>query len=651
MKEKPTKKETSGVATEGFLLDYIDGKSRKSTNKEKLRQTIEHALVLEYKFPRNRIGVDVSITVGSAKKKQDLVVYASENEMSQSSISILIHVCDDRTSPEDRDKGVSQLKIALANCEKAEFGMWFNGLSKVCLQKIEGKFDYDFREIIDFPGNGQTLDQMEELRRKDLRKASADNLLYTFDRCHDYIHGNQGLSKPAAFLELLKLIFCKIEDEKSRKLQFFVRNDERLTPSGQDLVKQRIRSIFDKVKRNYQSIFKLNEDIELEPRVLAFVVSQLQGYTLLETAVDVKGTAYESIIGSNLRGDKGEFFTPRNVVKMCVRMLDPGPDKTIIDPACGTGGFLINVLNYVGAKILSNKYQIKTKQEFSQSLFTLNTEELNDEQLDNLRESIKDYASDHVYGLDLNPDLVRATKMNMVMNNDGQGNIFKANSLLLPSDWDPEVRSKVKLGTFDYVFTNPPFGSKIPIDDPRILAQYDLAKYWDKVGDVWKLDVGRLQSSVPPEILFIERCIQFLKPGLGIMAIVLPDGVLGNPGLEYVRVWILKHCKVLASVDLAIETFLPSTGTQTSILVLKRKSEEELRIEEHAKNVKKYPVFMAIVNKVGKDRRGNPIFKRDDSGKEITIEGERTLDDETEEIPVLFRKFRGKVVQNKNGIE
>jgi len=169
----------------------------------------------------------------------------------------------------------------------------------------------------------------------------------------------------------------------------------------------------------------------------------------------------------------------------------------------------------------------------------------------------------------------------------------------------------------DFVMANHPFGAKIKIDSAEILEQYDLAHSWSKTGDGrWQMEAN-LKNAMEPEVLFVERCVNFLKPGAGQLGIVLPDSILSNPGYAYVRYWILQNCQVLASVDLPVETFLPRTGTQTSVLILRRKSEQEKLMESMSGEMAPYKIFMANVKKVGKDRRGNFIYKKDERGREI----------------------------------
>lgn len=222
----------------------------------------------------------------------------------------------------------------------------------------------------------------------------------------------------------------------------------------------------------------------------------------------------------------------------------------------------------------------------------------------------------------INPDLVKATKMNMVMNNDGSGNILQSNSLLPPHEWTEDFRSNLAeaLGIdkstirnhktiefFNVIVTNPPFGSKIPIKDKAILEQFELAHVWenDKKTNTWKM-TDRLQSSVPPEILFVERCTQLLVPG-GRMGIVLPDNILGAPGLGYIREWLIKNHRIVASVDLHVDTFQPRNGTQTSVLFLQKKTQEQKDTEEKSGTMADYNIFMAMVEKVGHDKRGKRL--------------------------------------------
>jgi type I restriction enzyme M protein len=242
--------------------------------------------------------------------------------------------------------------------------------------------------------------------------------------------------------------------------------------------------------------------------------------------------------------------------------------------------------------------------------------------------------------------------MNMVMNNDGSGGLFQGNSLEAPVQWDLELRKCKLLDNVDLLFTNPPFGSKIPVTDHSILEQYDLGHTWnyDKSSDQWSRG-DQLQKSQPPEILFIERCVRFLKPGTGRMAIVLPDGILGSPGLGYVRQWIMRNARVLASIDMHTDTFQPFVSIQTSILVLERKPEDLIAVEDAAGRMNDYSVFMAVANHVGHDKRGTDTFVRDKKGNEVIEEIEEQIKDWQDGTPVYRKQVSRRKVRDDNTLQ
>ena len=559
------------IVPQGKILDFIDGKLRRETPEEYVRQEIEKSLVREYRFSRLEIAVEFRVKLGRASKRADLVIFPEGRAHKQENAWAIIECKSPKVSPEDKKQGVDQLKSYMAGCVNAEFGMWTNGQERFCYHKDHAEGRIQFVEISDLPEKGKTLDEMERPSFNELRPATSDVLLFTFQRCHNYIAGNQGLQKPEAFWELLKLIFCKIEDERSSRIHFYTTSKERQGLNGYLKAKGRIERLFTRVRRKYGTIFKSNEVVELEPPVLAYIVSQLQPWSLLDSDIDVKGQAYEEIVGSNLRGDRGEFFTPRNVCRMAVEMLDPGPDDLVLDPACGTGGFLTIAMTHVIKRLRAGE---ETKWR--------DPEHPTERELHELHRKIGDYADRCIVGIDINPNLVKASKMNMVMNNDGSGGLYQANSLSRPVTWREGLRLRELFSSVDFLFTNPPFGSKITVDNQTTLEQYGLAHVWDydEAEDRYHMrEPRKLQKSQPPEILFVERCVQLLKPGTGRMAIVLPDGILGSPGLAYVREWILEQTRVLASIDLHPDTFQPGNSTQTSILVLERKRFDEIELE------------------------------------------------------------------------
>ena len=517
--------------------------------------------------------------------------------------------------------------------------MWTNGLERFCCRRVVRNGQVAFDEIPDLPSFGQTEEDARPPRFDQLKAASSDALLFAFRRCHNYIAGNQGLQKPEAFWELLKLIFCKIHDERtSNVVEFYSSSQERHGLNGQLKVKGRLDRLFAAVRSDYQTIFKPNEVVELNPPVLSYIVTQLQMYSLLESDVDVKGRAYEEIVGANLRGDRGEFFTPRNVCRMAVQMLGPIEKHLILDPASGTGGFLITAMNHV----IESIREIEVRKWGGDLARAENA----------VRQRVKRFAERKIVGIDLNPNLVKAAKMNMVMNNDGAGGLYQGNSLASPATWGADLRERKLLGKVDLLFTNPPFGSKIPVDEPSILEQYDLGHNWRYLAneDRWERTAA-LQRSQPPEILFIERCVRFLKPGTGRLAIVLPDGILGSPGLGYVREWLLTNTRLLASIDLHPDTFQPNVSVQTSVLVLERKTNDEIALETAGGRLRDYQVFMALANHIGHDKRGNVTYVRDERGNEIVEAVEEVLKEWIDGKPVYKRQNVQRKVTDDNTLQ
>lgn len=625
------------IVQQGKVLDYIDGLTQRAeTPEEHVRQEIAKSLVREYYYPKSDIAVEFAIQIGTRKPRADLVIFIPGQPHERANAKIIVECKAPFVSTADKQNGVEQLKTYLDACQHAIYGMWINGVERVCFRAVQKDGRRTWEETPDLPQYGKEDEAEGRPTFDQLKAASSDALLFTFRRCHNYIAGNQGLQKPQAFWELLKLIFCKIHDEKNnREVQFYAGAKERHGVNGALKVLSRIESLFKEVRQDFPQIFKAQEKIELHPSVVAYIVSQLQMYTLLNSNVDVKGRAYEEIVGSNLRGDRGEFFTPSNICQMAVKMLDPDEKQLVLDPACGTGGFLITAMHHVIEKIRDEE-QIKWngKTEFVTQAVSSRT---------------VDYAKKYIVGLDFNPELVKATKMNMVMNNDGAGGLFQANALENPARWlDADLHSRKLLGSVDILFTNPPFGSKIPVTDPTILEQYDLGHNWsyDATADRWIMGAN-LQRSQPPEILFIERCVNFLKPGTGRAAIVLPDGILGSPGLGYVREWILQQTRILASIDMHPDTFQPFVSIQTSILILQRKEKDLIALEKASGRINDYDVFMAVANHIGHDKRGQITYVRDAHGNEIVDEQEEpTLEYENGVRVIKKQKVQRKVVDD-----
>jgi type I restriction enzyme M protein len=588
------------VVPPGKIKCFITGKLRNDTPEERVRQDMARSLVEEYGYDKSDIGIEFSIKMGAAKPRADIVIFLSGSEHKQENIYLIVETKREDIKPSDKKEGVGQLESYIAACPNCKFGLWV-GNERLAFKVMEEKGRRTLAQIPDIPKSGQTT--IPRPTRGSL--VPAVNLKHVFKRIHNYIYANQGFQKDKAFEELQKLIFIKVFDEQfNRSLQFYLLPEEDISE-----VRERLTNVFKKVQQRYAYIFKGNETIELNNTVLKYVVSELQRFSLVDTETDVKGEAYEEIVGPNLRGDRGEFFTPRNVCNMIMEMLfslfpeekltTPGGLK-ILDPAVGTGGFLISGIQKIKSFFLNRGLKY-----------------------DQLRDDIRDVANANFFGIDFNPFLVKVAQMNMVMHGDGSANIEHANSLEKPSNWNDEAKRKIHLGEFDIVVTNPPFGTKAVIDNPDILEQFELTKF----------GASSPRTSLPPEQLFVERCLDFLKPG-GFLGIVLPDSILSNPGLKWIREWILKKAYILASIDLPTETFEPHTGTQTSVLILKKKTPEQEKLQED------YEIFMSIPEKVGHDRRGNPIYMTTPEGEiQLDERGNPIIEDHLPLVAQAFKKW------------
>jgi type I restriction enzyme M protein len=631
---------------ESRVVDLITGEKVKLDETELIRQEEQRKLLEEFGYP-NKLKADLIRRNFRVRPKQlkarrlSLVVLrpiiTGKVATDDDRVYILIDIQKPKTKAEDTKKGCEVLAELLRDTPAAEYAVWTNGTDRVVYWKETGRIKVRTRLVNDIPRFGKGPEDCFAPGKQALRPASGLSLRQAFQRCHDYVYANRGGSNETIFWEFLKIVFAKIQDERcmlqagsqdeTYERRFRIASlEERNDDEKAKHVKERIEELYAEVRQLYPELFaKQVEEIDLPPRILTYVVAQLADYDFLGSSVDVKGEAYEAIVGKNLQGTRGEFFTPRNAVKMGIRMLNPEPGMKCLDPACGTGGFIVIILNYMAAKIRRRMEQ--------------QGKHPDGKHLPEFIHQLK-LASQRIFGLDINPNLVRVARMNMVMNNDGQGGITHltgSGSLDRPESWSfPDdnmkvyqadrklksiavkefFRNELQEGTFDIVATNPPFGTKIKIDSEVVLSQYELARRWiyDEERQIWS-PTPTLQSGVSPEILFLERCVKMLKPGTGKLCIVVPDGLLGNPDDEYIRVWLLKHCEVLALVDMPVELFLPKVGMQTHLVFLRRKSTEEMNEESLSGTRKDYPIFMAIAKHVGKDRRDNRQYKRDRDGR------------------------------------
>ncbi len=589
---------------DGYLRDYISGKKIKWNPEEvEAVQVFSKMLVEDYGYDKEQIQTHPQFRVktapsGEEKYPVDITVFRTKEKRYDNVLMII------ECKRSDRKEGRKQLDIYLNLVPSAEIGVWFNGKEHLFLRKVINKktSTINWVETPDIPKNGQRIEDIGLYQRKDLEKTQ--NLKAVFNDIRNYLAGNATAitrDEPIA-QEIMKLLFCKIYDEinaaPTDQVKFRVGINE-----DAEVVKRRIDGLFQKVKEEYSDVIDPTESIKLDSNSLVYVIGTLMKYEITTAERDVIGDAFEVFIGPALRGEEGQFFTPRNVVRTCIEMLDPKVGEYIIDPACGSGGFLIVALEHVWKK-LEEEAKIKKWSET-----TLATKK-------------RDAASRFFSGIDKDQFLSKVTKAYMALIGDGRGSIFCENSLLSPNEWHSQTQENIKLGKYDVVVTNPPFGAKIPVHGQTTLSQYDLAFVWKKSGSSWA-KTSKLRDRQPPQILFIERCLQLLKPG-GRLAIVLPEGLLGNMDDGYVRHFILENADVLGVIDCPTETFQPNTSTKTCILILRKKKESDVD----------YKIFMAIPKKCGHNRRGQAVAQ--DDFKVVTREWKRVFEEEKTDSEITF---------------
>jgi len=670
-------KETKDVLAieDGMMLDYLTNNPIKQTPKELVRQKTLRALFHEYGISAEDMELDVKVKIDGKQKKIDIAIFEHGADHIPENIRRIV-ICDKepkkgkKSAVKMRDHDQAHKDLQLMEdmmreqvgdkylLEKCQWGLWTNGIEFFFVEKEESRFDTKFNAVGDWPLADETLGSRDVASNAQLRTADREMLLTAFRRCHNFIHGNEGMPKDAAFWQFLYLIFSKMYDERigNRDREFWASPTEQFDDEGRKKIRTRINPLFEKVKKAYPEIFTGNEEITLSDRALAFMVSELAKYDFTRTEMDAKGAAYQEVVGDNLRGDRGQYFTPRGAIKLIVEMMAPQPHEKVLDPSCGTGGFLEQTLSFINRQ-LHEEEKVKLGAETTEEFISI-------------QQQIKKFAESNLFGCDFDPFLCRASQMNVVMASNAMANIYHMNSLEYPHGHlkgvDPAKKtipvgdSSGKDGSVDVILTNPPFGSDIPVTDKQILEQYDLAYVWERTENGGFRKTERRKDAVSPEILFIERCVQWLKQG-GRMGIVLPDGILGNPGDEYIRWWLMQECWVLGCVDLPVESFIVEANVNilTSLLFLKKKTDTE-KDAIAIGGEPEYPVFMAVAEKVGFDRRGNTLYERHPDGEEKVIEEEveeriringqnvvrklkrrsKILDDDLPKIAKAWKEFR-----------
>jgi type I restriction enzyme M protein len=591
----------------GYVLDFISGKQVRATPEEvQAVQVFARRLVEDFGYPKNRIITRPQYRVKkrpSETKKSypvDIAVFSSDEKHDDDLLMVV-----EGKAPSEKE-GRKQLEIYLT-MSAAQIGVWFNGLSHLYLRKDYVKGGrVVFNAIRTLPRFGQRLEDIGKYRRSDLR--TTEQLKSVLKDLRNHLAGNvPGITRDEPLAQqIINLLFCKVFDETRKGPDEFVDFRAGIGESSED-VRTRILDLFASVKTRFADVFDPSETIELDDDSIAYAVGELQTYCITEAKRDVIADAFEVFMGPALRGEEGQFFTPRNVIHMIVEILDPDAEELLIDPACGSGGFLIGALDHIWKKI----EQLGRLKRWSAQ---------------RIREEQTHVASNYFRGIEKDGFLAKVSKAYMAILGDGRGGVFCDNSLIPPTKWDPVLRSKVKLGTFNVVMTNPPFGTKIPVKGAETLGQYVLGHEHKLNRSTGRYEsTNKLHEKQPPQLLFIERCLQFLAPG-GRMGILIPESVLGMPTYTHIVQFLRERVRIVGVVSMPEELFQPHTHAKTAVLFVK--------------NVLPSPqdqIFMSIVEWCGHDSRGNAtVLTKPDGTQEL-------LDD----VPKVVQAFRDLITDFK----
>ncbi|EFS9254516.1 N-6 DNA methylase [Campylobacter upsaliensis] len=516
---------------------------------EKVRAEVFARLIIEKEYPLSHIAIEVRVTRGSNKSntRADIVVY--KNAKHQKAF-IVIEL--KKSSQKDLREAKEQV-LSYANFLQADYALATNGKEKIALYIKEDSNDL-INDIPPYGGNAPIWKYLRNSENSDISKITTDELKTLLEKIHNYLW-NGGKRNPAeAFSEFSKIIFTKIMDEKIAEYDpdYKLENYEFQKNRDEDkfALENRIKGLYQKYKEKDSNVF--DNALILDADEIKFLVENLESISLSETDLDIKGKVFQKFFADFFKGTAGQYFTPLNIVRFMVECFDLRQNDLVLDPSCGSGGFLLQTLQYMQEK------SKKLDGEYNQKRFW------------------HSFAEKNLYGIEINGGISQTAKMNMIIHDDGHTNVITADGL---DSFENFIKknNKFQKNTFNFIFTNPPFGSSIPASKPYF-EDFSFAKsevhFIDKIIDKKSPKDLSTQKS---EILFLERYFEFLKEG-GIVACVLPDGILTNSSLQNVRDYLLERFYLLASFSLPQHTFSNyGAGVKSSILVLKKKDKKAIK--------------------------------------------------------------------------
>lgn len=590
-------------------ITYINQNKKRnySNHEEQVQAETFLKLVLTYGYDQKRIRLFVPVAMGSSTKEADIIVY---NDDGHKSPHIVVECKKQEVSELEFTQAVEQ-GFSYAVAEGAKY-VWITSGIKDEYYQVPTEKPKERITITDIPQSGvETLARFKYAKGGgisngqklfELTVVTEDELTRRFKQAHQSLWGGGELNPSEAFDELDKLIFCKIWDEKkARKVgepydfQIFSvapkaneKEEERKQRENKQL-SERIKALYEEGRRADAEVFK--DDIRLSPEKLRTVVGYLESINLGETDLDSKGRAFETFMGSFFRGDFGQYFTPRPIVKFIVDVLPIKHNSLVLDTSCGSGGFLLHALEKVRRE--ANEYYPNYKTD--------------PKEYNKHYQHWHNFAQSNLFGIEINEQIARVAKMNMIIHDDGHTNVIAADGLRDSEDLIKRTENKgFTYNRFDFIITNPPFGSVIKQTEQAYISQYGFAM---KAVD-WLNPKSRTteRDSQSTEVLFLEQCHRFLKEG-GYLAMVVPDGILTNSSLQYVREGIEEKYRIVAVVSLPQTAFSATgAGVKSSVLFLKKHSQAVTESIQQAKlalqdQIKQGNDYLKLLDKIENNKK------------------------------------------------
>lgn len=587
------------------------------TPEERVRQEYLRTLVNEYGYSLGQIAEEMAVVErGSSKARADFLIWRTPEDKASGLKPLIVVEC--KADNVTIDQSTYTQGSNYAQYTGARFFVTHNHRETKYFKVDHARMAPNFDEIEDIPHADATNKEIDALIAR-LKTFKEDEFADLLGRCHDIIRNREHLDPAAAFDEIAKILFVKTGLERRLRQGHTRRNlfSTEFVEEQRKIYGDPVDTLFRETKAEYRAdfIFQNDEKINLKYATVIAIVKELERYNLSDTSEDIKGIAFERFLGRTFRGEIGQFFTPRPIVEFMVRMLNPREGDIVCDPASGSGGFLIRFFEMVRQQIMADadrEYQTyREATEADISLTEADRAHLLSERYSEIQQSLDPsiegsrmwkLSNRCIYGTDANDRMARTSKMNMIMHGDGHGGVHHHNGFLNVNGIFEE--------RFDIILTNPPFGASVePTDvvlDGDIHISPDVERlYEERYGEPYKLARRKVNavkgqpiatlfqlpkknsgkvSKVKTEILFIERCLDLLKPG-GRLGIVLPEGIFNNPSLAYVREFVEDRAKILAVVSLPQETFMSSGASVKASLLFLRKFDEQERADFDAKKV------------------------------------------------------------------